>query len=107
MAKAVLVAESVGVIRSFGHAETERVWRGRQSRKLPSEIQSVARRKLRQLDTIERLDELRIPRGNRFEQLKGFTPLRYSVRINDQWRITFHWSSGGADDVRIEDYHCG
>lgn len=95
------------MIRSFIDIEVESVWLGRRSRRLPPDIQSTARRKLRQLDTIERLDELRIPRGNRFEQLKGFTPLRYSIRINDQWRITFHWSNGGADDVRIEDYHRG
>ncbi len=48
-----------------------------------------------------------MPRGNRLEQLKGSTPLRYSIRINDQWRMTFCWSDGGADDVRIEDYHRG
>ncbi len=95
------------MIRSFADPETERVFRGRQSRKLPPEIQRTARRKLRQLDAADRLDDLREPPGNRLEQLKGFTPPRYSVRINDQWRITFHWSGGGADDVRIEDYHRG
>lgn len=95
------------MIRSFHDQETQCIWTGERSRKLPSDIQGVARRKLRLLDTIERLDELRNPRGNRFEQLKGHTPLRYSIRINDQWRITFHWSNGGADDVRIEDYHRG
>jgi proteic killer suppression protein len=62
---------------------------------------------LRQLENADRLDDLRIPAGNRLEQLKGFTPLRYSIRINDQRRITFGWSNGGADDVRIEDYHRG
>ncbi|WP_375394206.1 type II toxin-antitoxin system RelE/ParE family toxin [uncultured Sphingomonas sp.] len=95
------------MIRSFADPETERIWRGEPSRQLPPDIQRSARRKLRQLDNVERLDELRIPRGNRLEQLKGFMPLRYSVRINDQWRITFRWSEGGADDVRIEDYHRG
>jgi len=70
-------------------------------------LNATARRKLRQLDSAERLDELRIPRGNRLEQLKGFTPLRQSIRINDQWRITFRRSDGGADDVRIEDYYRG
>lgn len=93
------------MIRTFADAETERIWLGHRSRKLPSDIQQVARRKLRLLNRVARLHDLRIPPGNRFEQLKGFTPSRYSLRINDQWRITFRWSDGGADDVRIEDYH--
>lgn len=95
------------MIRSAADSQTECIWRGEPSRQFPPDIQNTARRKLRQLDNVERLDELRIPRGNRLEQLKGFTPLRYSIRINDQWRITFRWSDGGADDVRIEDYHRG
>lgn len=94
------------MIQSFD-TETERIWRGQRSRKLPSDIQQTARRKLRQLNRVAKLQELRIPGGNHFEQLKGFTPLRYSVRINDQWRITFRWSKGDAHDVRIEDYHKG
>lgn len=92
------------MIRTFADPETERIWLGHRSRKLPSDIQQVARRKLRLLNRVARLHDLRIPPGNRFEQLKGFTPSRYSLRINDQWRITFRWSDGGADDVRIEDY---
>jgi toxin HigB-1 len=95
------------MIRSFADSETERIWRGERSRKRPPDIQPTARRKLRQINSAERLDDLRIPHGNRLEQLKGFDPLRYSIRINDQWRITFGWSDGGADDVRIEDYHRG
>lgn len=95
------------MIRTFADPETECIWRGERSRKLAPAIQPIARRKMRQIDSAERLNELRIPRGNRLEQLKGFTPLRYSIRINDQWRITFGWSDGGADDVRIEDYHRG
>ncbi|RQW43170.1 type II toxin-antitoxin system RelE/ParE family toxin [Novosphingobium sp. LASN5T] len=93
------------MIRTFADPETERIWLGQRSRKLPSDIQQVARRKLRLLHRVAKLQDLRIPPGNRFEQLKGFTPSRYSLRINDQWRITFRWSDGGADDVRIEDYH--
>ncbi|WP_277970681.1 type II toxin-antitoxin system RelE/ParE family toxin [Sphingomonas echinoides] len=95
------------MIRTFADRETERVWNGAQSRRFPHDIQNVARRKLRQVDSADRLDDLRSPSGNRLEQLKGCTPLRYSIRINDQWRITFGWSDGGADDVRIEDYHRG
>ena len=78
------------MIRSFADLETEKVWQGIRSRKLPSDIQRVARRKLRQLNRTLNLFDLRVPSGNRFEQLKNFTPLRYSLRINDQWRITFN-----------------
>lgn len=95
------------MIRSFADPETERVWLGGRSRKLPSDIQQTALRKLRQINRTAMLHDLRVPNGNRLEQLKGFTPSRYSFRINDQWRITFRWSDGGADDVRIEDYHRG
>lgn len=95
------------MIRDFGNAETEKIWLGERSRKLPPDIQQTARRKLRLLNRVSHLFDLRIPRGNRFEQLKRFTPSRYSIRINDQWRITFRWFDGGADDVRIEDYHRG
>jgi len=95
------------MIRSFADLETEKIWHGERSRKLPPDIQQTARRKLRQLNRTLNLYDLRIPKGNRFEQLKGFTPSRYSLRINDQWRITFGWSDGGAENVRIEDYHRG
>lgn len=93
------------MIRSFDDPETERIWIGERSRKLPSDIQQVARRKLRQIDGITQPAELRVPRNNRFEELKGNRKGTYSIRINDQWRITFRWRDGGADDVRIEDYH--
>lgn len=95
------------MIQSFADPETESVFHGRRSRKLPSDIQNTARRKLRQLNRAAKLDDMRIPGGNRFEKLKGFTPSRYGVRINDQWRVTFRWSEGDAHDVRIEDYHKG
>ncbi|PEQ14477.1 plasmid maintenance system killer [Novosphingobium sp. PC22D] len=95
------------MIRSFADSETESIFAGQRSRKLPADIQKTARRKLRQIHRTLRLNDLRIPSGNRFEQLKGFTPSRYSLRINDQWRITFRWSDGDAHDVRIEDYHKG
>ena len=95
------------MITTFEDFETERVFRGERSRSLPPDIQNTARRKLRQLNRAARLDDMRIPGGNRFEKLKGFAPSRYSVRINDQWRITFVWSDGDAHDVRIEAYHRG
>lgn len=95
------------MIRSFADPETERVWRAERSRKLPSDIQQTALRKLRQINRVARPAMLREPRGNRLEELKGMRKGTYSIRINDQWRITFRWSDGGADDVRIEDYHRG
>ncbi|MDM8009783.1 MAG: type II toxin-antitoxin system RelE/ParE family toxin [Parasphingorhabdus sp.] len=95
------------MIVTFADPETEKIWNGERSRKLPSDIQNTARRKMRQINRIAHLFDLRVPGGNRFEQLKGYTPLRYSIRINDQWRVTFNWSNGDAHDVRIEDYHRG
>jgi proteic killer suppression protein len=93
------------MILSFADPETERIFQFQRSRKLPPDIQQTPRRKLGFLQDAERLDDMRVPPGNRLEQLKGFDPPRYSVRINDQWRITFGWSGGGAEHVRIEDYH--
>ena len=95
------------MIHSFADKETERIWNLQNSRKLPPDIQRPALRKLLVLDSVEQLHELRNPPGNRFEQLKGYDPLRYSIRINQQWRITFNWIDGGAENVRIEDYHKG
>ena len=93
------------MIRNIGDRETELVWRGGRSRKLPPEIQQTARRKLRQLHNVSAPAELAVPRGNRLEELKGERKGTYSIRINDQWRITFRWRDGDAHDVRIEDYH--
>lgn len=93
------------MIASFADRETQRVWVRDRSRKLPVDIQSNALRKLRQLNRIAQPADLRIPPGNRFEELKGDRQGTYSIRVNDQWRITFRWRDGGAHDVRIEDYH--
>ena len=71
------------MIQSFADPETESVFDGWRSRKLPPDIQNTARRKLRQLNRAAKLDDMRIPGGNHLEKLKGFTPSRYSVRIND------------------------
>ncbi len=68
-------------------------------------IASVARRKLRQIEIAGRLDDLRVPPGNRLEALKGDRSGQYSIRINDQWRICFYWEAEGAEDVEIVDYH--
>lgn len=93
------------MIRSFSDKEAERIWAGTSSRRLPSTIQQVARRKLRMLNVAASLDDLRIPPANRLESLKGNRKGQHSIRINDQWRICFRWSGGDAHDVEIVDYH--
>lgn len=68
-------------------------------------IEAVARRKLRQLEIAGRLDDLKVPPGNRLEALKGRRAGQFSIRINDQWRVCFRWTAGGVEDVEIVDYH--
>jgi toxin HigB-1 len=68
-------------------------------------IESVARRKLRQLEIAGRLADLRVPPGNRLEALQGDRAGQQSVRINDQYRVCFRWTNAGAEDVEIVDYH--
>ena len=93
------------MIRSFRSRETERIWQGDRSRKLPEDIQDRALRKLRQLDAAASIDDLRNPPGNRLEALKGDRAGQLSIRINDQWRICFRWADRDAVDVEIADYH--
>lgn len=93
------------MIESFGDSETERVWRGEFSRRLPHDIQAVARRKLRMLNNAASLQDLRSPPANRLEALKGSRQGQHSIRINDQWRICFVWRNGNAEGVEIVDYH--
>jgi proteic killer suppression protein len=93
------------VIREFADKETEKVWAGTPSRKLPGDIQGVARRKLRMLNNAANLDDLRIPPANRLEALKRDRRGQHSICINDQWRICFRWHAGDAHDVEIVDYH--
>jgi toxin HigB-1 len=93
------------MIRSFADKEAEKIWAGTPSRRLPMGIQPVARRKLRMLNNASALDDLRIPPANRLEALKGDRKGWLSIRINDQWRICFHWKDGDAHDVEIVDYH--
>ena len=93
------------MIDDFLDAETERIWRGEVSRRLPRDIQRTARRKLRMLDNAQTLADLRQPPANRLEALKGDRRGQYSIRVNDQWRICFTWSAGRALRVEIVDYH--
>jgi proteic killer suppression protein len=92
------------MIRSFRCAETESLSKGIRVRRLVN-IEAAARRKLRQLEIASRLEDLRVPPGNRLEALKGRRSGQYSIRINDQWRVCFRWADAGADDVEIVDYH--
>ena len=92
------------VIVSFKCAETEALATGRRVKRFGG-IESVARRKLRQLQIAGRLEDLRIPPGNRLEALKGDRAGQYSIRVNDQFRVCFRWTTAGAGDVEIVDYH--
>ena len=92
------------MIRSFRCRDTARLWRGQTSRKFPGDIQNRLR-KLRQLDAALTISDLRNPPGNQLEALKGDRKGQWSIRINDQWRVCFHWTDGEASDVEIVDYH--
>ena len=93
------------MIKSFGDRDTERLF-GRESvRQFPSNLARVMLRKLVTVDAADALDDLRIPPGNRLEKLKGGRAGQYSIRVNDQWRVCFHWKDGNAYDVEIVDYH--
>jgi proteic killer suppression protein len=93
------------VIHSFRDRETERIWAGTLSRKLPQHIQNRALMKLQQLNAAGHLDDLRIPPSNRLERLAGDRTGQWSIRINGQWRICFEWHDANAHNVEICDYH--
>ncbi len=93
------------MIRAFADKEAEKIWQGTPSRKLPTDIQRIARRKLRMLNNAAALDDLRALPANRLEALKGDRKGQHSIRINNQWRICFQWKEGDALDVEIVDYH--
>ncbi len=93
------------MIESFGNIETEKIYNGKVSGKLPLDIQKTARRKLLYLDDADDLRDLLAPPGNRFEKLRGDRAGQYSIRVNDQWRICFKWANCKAKNVEIVDYH--
>ena len=93
------------MIKSFKCEETEQIFRGQFSRKLPQNIHRVAARKLEQLNASTVLDTLRVPPGNRLEALTHDRQGQHSIRVNDQWRVCFVWRDGDAYDVEIVDYH--
>jgi len=93
------------VIENFADTETEKVFRGIVSKKLPRDIQKTARRKLLYLHDAENLQDLLAPPGNWLEKLRGDRAGQHSIRINDQWRICFEWHQDRAREVEIVDYH--
>lgn len=93
------------MILDFADKETEAIWLGERSRRLPANIQEIARRKLRMLNNAQHLEDLRIPPANRLEALKGNRKGQHSIRVNDQWRLCFVWKDGNCSQVGIVDYH--
>ena len=93
------------MIRSFAGKETERIWQGQRSRRLPQDIQFAGLRKLMLIEAAEKIEDLRVPPGNQLEALKGDRKGQWSIRVNSQWRICFRWVNGHAEDVEICDYH--
>ncbi len=96
------------MILSFADETTADLFRERNTRaarRIPRELWRVVQRKLKTLDVAARLQDLAIPAGNRLERLKGDRAGHHSVRINDQYRVTFRWEQGHAYEVRVEDYH--
>jgi proteic killer suppression protein len=95
------------VIKSFANAETERIWRTGKTRGSPPA--SVTKRKFAMLDAAGKLEDLKVPPGNRLEKLRGDREGQYSIRINDQYRICFTWHDGNSYDVEVDvevtDYH--
>ena len=93
------------MIVSFGTKDTEKIWDGGRVAKLPLEVQTIGRRKLRMINNSQNIRDLTIPPSNKLEKLKGELKDYYSIRINDQWRIIFKWDNGNAGSVEIIDYH--
>jgi toxin HigB-1 len=96
------------VIQSFADATSADLFRDRNTRaarRIPRQLWRVAQRKLKLIDAAVRVDDLAVPAGNRLEFLKGDQAGRHSIRVNEQYRITFRWENGHAYEVRVEDYH--
>jgi toxin HigB-1 len=93
------------VIQSFRCEETAKVFKGVRPRRLPGNLLNIMQRKLKLLDAVTKLEELRVPPGNRLEALKGNRKGQHSIRVNDQWRVCFRWKTDGPHDVEIIDYH--
>ena len=95
------------MIKSFADKHTAALFAGHLVRDIPNQIQRRARAKLLAVDAARRLEDLRVPPGNRLEALHGNRRGQHSMRINDQWRICFEWREGAAWNVEVVDYHKG
>ena len=93
------------MIRSFRDKDTEAIWHRRYVKKLGPELSRLTYKKLVLVNAAEIISDLRVPPGNRLEKLSGDRSGQYRVRVNDQWRICFNWSSAGAGNVELVDYH--
>jgi proteic killer suppression protein len=93
------------MIISFGNKETKKIWEGERIKTLSIELQEIARRKLRMLNSSQSLTDLTIPPSNRLEKLSGDLKEYYSIRVNNQWRIIFKWNEGNSENVKLIDYH--
>ncbi|MEO6521989.1 MAG: type II toxin-antitoxin system RelE/ParE family toxin [Mucilaginibacter sp.] len=93
------------MIISFGSKDTEKIWDGFRVAKLPMDVQTIGRRKMRMLNNSQNINDLMVPPSNKLEKLKGNLKDYYSIRINSQLRIIFKWANGNASDVEIIDYH--
>ena len=93
------------MIRSFHDKDTERMFYRRRARKIPFEIHRRVKMKLNLIDAASSLNDLKVPPGNRLEQLSGDRAGQWSIRINQQWRVCFEWHEGDAYNVEIVDYH--
>lgn len=93
------------MIRSFASKDTERIWHEQYVKRIDRTVQRAALRKLELIHSATSIEDLRIPPGNRLERLVGDRRGQHSIRVNDQWRICFVWSDGGAEDVELVDYH--
>ena len=93
------------MIISFGSKDTKKIWDGERVTGFSTELQEIARRKLRMLNNSQTIADLQIPPSNRLEKLKGNLKEFHSIRINDQWRVIFKWNKGNAEEVEILDYH--
>jgi len=92
------------MIISFGSKETEKIWNGERTKRIPLEIQQIGRRKLRMLNNSQNTMDLSVPPSNKLEKLSGKLKEFHSIRINDQWRIIFKWENNHASEVEIIDY---
>ena len=93
------------MIKTFRNRETAALFADERVRRLPPDIRQVARRKLIQIDQVSRVEELRVPPGNRLEALSGDRRGQWSIRVNAQWRVCFRFEDGHAWDVELVDYH--